>query len=564
MEQALSKRNNYFVLFSLALIIGVLLFNVYSDIHENGVIFILPVFVVCLISSILLIFEKNYSISELGVKGESNAINSRDGFLLRFLSFHTIGSFWILSFFSFLEAIFSATIFGFALNIFFKFIEPESSIFFLGTKWFISVTIILWLLSLFFRVISGSNEKFKWLKFLLSLFLVCSFVVFSAGVIYNPKYIFELVVSIDQDSQIKNIFYLKPNTIWDASVWLRSAGKTMLIFSILSLFPLYLKTESNGLQGNKSKYFNWDYNLVTLSCTFLCVIFGLYIMSVIQGNWDYFSSYHEVFERLDFILIFVILVLFLGLFIFHLNNQFYHVYLHEGIRMISSVNYLSRFFTTERLFFILIIVFGSFLGLFFYFVQFESYPFWIGCVLLVLSLGRYIILLKMHFNFQWKNKSIQLKENHTLSFFQLILIKYVFPSLFLPVFIGLIPVLYSDFLLDKSLDMRIEYLQNAGRISSYHHQREPIVFRDHYSVLIAIDSNKIKLNEIDSLSFIQKDSIRFYLENRKLKKDEPFRFRELQLSHDIDSIKNVSRIALFLLLGFFIYNYLSWGKSRGD
>jgi len=189
---------------------------------------------------------------------------------------------------------------------------------------------------------------------------------------------------------------------------------------------------------------------------------------------------------------------------------------------------------------------------------------WIGAVFLFFLLGRYIVLLKTFFSVNLKTKLFKQKENSQLTQAKVFVLKFVFPALFFPVFFSLIPSIYGDFLLNKSLNERIEYLQDAGRISSNHHEREPLIFRDHYSVINAIDSSELKLNEIDSLNYFQKDSIRFYLENRILKKDEMFRFRELKQKHDIVRIKNVSRISLLLFFGFLIYSYFTWSKSVKD
>jgi hypothetical protein len=559
-----TKGNNYFVSFVVAPIMGALIYDIYLDISNNGLFFSLPILLFSSLAIILFLFENDNFFNENSNDNFSKLVNSRSSMFRKILTFNNVSIFWVLSLVGFFEAILIVTIFGYALNILSKFSNHETTFLFFGSSWFIGGVIFLWMTLLYFRVFSIKNQKIKWIKILILIIFFLSLVVFGIGSVYYPKYVFELFLSSYEDNILKSSFYLKPHSIWDSSVWLKSAGKTFLVFLLFNLLKTQLRIDSNFSENQEStsKLQSASFILFIVQITF--ALAGCYASHLIYINWDTLSSYNEAYQRLDYILISLILFVSFVILTFNFSNRMFKAYAENSARTMSEIKGLPKLISSDLRLFILLILIGGFFGSLFYFVEYNSFFLWIGSVFLLALIARYALLIKLYYTIDWKSKLIKRKENTELSSTKSILLKWVFPIVFIPSLIGLMPSIFNDFIFNKSLNERIEYLQDAGRISSYHHEREPLMFRDHYSIITAIDSNQLHLNEIDSLNYLQKDSIRFYLENRLLKKNETFRFNELQLNHAIVTVKNVSRISLLIFISFIIYSYLYQRKTPQD
>jgi hypothetical protein len=73
----------------------------------------------------------------------------------------------------------------------------------------------------------------------------------------------------------------------------------------------------------------------------------------------------------------------------------------------------------------------------------------------------------------------------------------------------------------------------------------------------------VHLYEIDTLKIEQKDSIKTFLENRKLKKDETYRLEKLDHEHKSVMYKNISRVMLLLLWLVIAYGvYIAYKKRK--
>ena len=83
------------------------------------------------------------------------------------------------------------------------------------------------------------------------------------------------------------------------------------------------------------------------------------------------------------------------------------------------------------------------------------------------------------------------------------------------------------------------------------------------SVIQKLDSNKVNLSEIGTLQPREKIFIKSFIETRKLKKDETYRFEKLDHEHKSVLYKNLSRVVLLLLWLTIAYGvYIAYKKRK--
>jgi hypothetical protein len=236
------------------------------------------------------------------------------------------------------------------------------------------------------------------------------------------------------------------------------------------------------------------------------------------------------------------------IFLFYLSLKSYRILTPYFSIFSSNLDLKNKFLSDSTAITFWIVSIGSSFGVLFLTVQFDGYFIWVGFLFLLFIVALYFKNLYRVYESIQLRKLVRIAQESSHRNWINVLLLFVFPILIFPLFFVSLPSIFSNFIMNAPLNKKIEYLQNLGAMSSKHYEIEPIILQKYGDVIQKIDSSKVRLNSIDSLNHFQKDSIKFYVENRNLMKNESFRFQQLIHYHEIVFVRNASRIFLFLFI----------------
>ena len=524
---------------SLALLFGCFTMNVFNEIRLNGILFSVPYIVFLFLGITLLRIESK---SQKSLENEK-----RIPFIRLFISFDSIKSLFILAFFSFCEVFLVIELINFFLEYISKILNPEDQLNLKNSQVLVYFGVLYWMFTLYVKLFKD-HALLRWLKGFYYFVVLITLGLISL-IFYKPAFFIELISSLFTGIVNETIYFLHPTNIWNLKIWQSSAGKVFILLILGQFIHQWWKN-----------HISKDYSFTKFGLTSLCIAFflmGNAIVYFIPQFISYASTFDYVQKDKQLLLIgvFSILILFLLLLIHQVTN----VLFEQNRGLGYALNFQeSKYLTKQNVLFLLTSLIGLASGVLFIFVDFKEYFYWIGMLFLLLLTITFVIHFVANFSFNKANKRFneRVLENQ-LSLKDKILLQIIIPIFLIPLLLVSLPDYFANFIGNKQLTKKIESLQDLGRITSNHHSLEPYIMRDYNKIIIDIDSNKVKLDKIDSLSSIQKDSIQFYLENRNYKVNESFRIQKLQFHHDLVFVKNFSKWALliFILSIFLFYRF---------
>lgn len=539
MDQRQNFSKTFAILTSLAFLFGGFTMSIFNEIRLNGILFIIPYIVFFILGIAILKIESNKQKLMENEKGLP--------FIREFISFDSIISLFILAFFSFFEVFLVIELINFSLEYISKILNPEDQLNLKNSQVLVYFGVLYWIFTLYVKLFKD-HALLRWLKGFYYFVVLITLGLISL-IFYNPSFFIEFFSSLFTGILNETIYFLHPNTIWNLKIWQSAAGK---VFILLILGQFLQKWWRNHISKDN---LNLKIGLTSLCIAFFSLgkIINYYIPEIIS----YASSIDAMQKDKQLLLIgiFAILILLFLLLIPYVST----VLFEQNRRKNYSLTFQeSKYLTKYNLLLILTSLIGLSSGVLFIFVDFKEYYYWIGMLFILLLTISYVIHIKNNFSFnKIKRRFNDRIVDNQLSPVDKLLLQIIIPIFLIPVLLISIPDYFSNFIGNKQLTHKIESLQDLGRITSNHHSLEPFILRDYNKIIIDIDSNKVKLDKIDSLNSIQKDSIKYYLENRNYKLNEVFRINQLQFHHDVLFVKNFSKWALllFILLFFLFYRF---------
>ena len=543
MNERLNFSKTAVIFMPLALLFGGLTMSIINEIISNGLLFTVPYLVYFLLGIGVLRIETL----------ARNPIESAEAsvFLRTFLSFDSITSLFIISFFTFFEVFFLIEFVKFSFDYLFKIRNPEFQFSSLTSHFIIYLSFLVWGLLLYMKLFV-EHSRLGWLKVIRFVILILVLGLISL-VVYKPDYFLEYINTILTDINSVNRFFLRPQTIWDLKIWQNSAGKSFILI-VIGYF-LFKWWKSQIITGNSS----FKFGIISLIVLFsmlgsILVYFSPRLLSL-ASDLSYIPDSKLMvgigISSASLIVFIIVLNTLTSIFFNQINKTKFPLIFNE-----------SKYITKKNVLFILILLVGLASGILFTFVGFKDYFYWIGMIFLLLI----VLNFTNHFiaSFSFNRTSKRFDERNTenkLKGMDKFLLRFVLPFFLIPILFVSLPDYFSNFLGNKQLTKKIEYLQDLGRITSNHHSLEPYIVRDYNKIILDIDSNQVELDKIDSLKPIQKDSIQLYLENRNYKMNENFRIEKLQFHHDVVFVKNFSKWALLIFIITILLFY--YFKLRG-
>lgn len=537
MNGQLNNTKSYLVFSSLLFLYLGCIILIIHEISINGVSFCLPYLTYLFLGISVLTIE---------LKQKKSLVSNKPSFFLRlFFSFDSIGYLFILTFFSFCEVFLGIQIIKLTLEYLYKLLNPETEYTFIHSYFIIYLTVIYWMLLLYAKLFTTTQLKgFKVIRFIVIVFLISLI----SMIFYDPKYLIEYFNNVLHTINLENKYFLKPKTVFNLKVWQNSAGK-IFILTITGHF-LYRWWR---IKKNTSNYSSFNFGM-----TLLIIISILIGSAFIFYSQNYFSLITELTDfgddKLDVLLISIsACLIFLTVLLNNLNSILFEQNKNMNYPLtIDETKYLTR----KNILFLSISLVGLSSGFLFIFVDFNNFFYWTGMIFLALLIVSCSIYFLDNFSYnRFKKRFYDRNAEIQLSPAEKFNLKFILPVFLISLLLISLPDYFSNFIGNKQLTEKIEYLQDLGRITSYHHSIEPFIVRDYNEIVLDIDSNKVQLDKIDSLKSYQKDSIQFYLENKNYKMNENRRIEKLQFHHDIVFIKNFCRWSLLVLLVFILFLY---------
>lgn len=546
MNERLNFSKSALIFMSSALFIGGFISSISIEIINNGFLFVIPYLVFLIIGFCVLRIEHFFLD---GLTKKSIVSKKSLQFVKTFLSFNSISSIVLLAFFSFIEIYLSFQIANYLFQNLNKLLNPD----YLPSVKFSNLVVLLavlgWLALVYLKLFTNPT-RLRWVKAF--HFLI---VIMTLGLIpllfFQIDIVVESVKTYIETLKIEDNYLLRPNSIWELNLWHNAAGKSFILL-VLGYFYYKSWKINNGMYSSSNKV-----GFVTISIFFAALgfVFVYYLPKFLSKIYEF--DFLQTEKLPIFLGVASLGILLLLVILNSLNNTLFSI-----TKKLGSFDYLdfqeSRYLTKQNIKFVLISSLGLASGILFVFVDFVNYFHWLGMVFIMLLTFVFVIQFFDYFSYNKINKSFDKKEaNYQLSSTNRLILKIVIPTFLIPILFISLPDFYSNFLGNKRLVKKIEYLQDLGKITSNHHSLEPYILRDYNKVVMEIDYNKVVLDKIDSLKPIQKDSIQLYLENRNYKMNEDFRISKLQFYHNIVFVKNFSKwfTLIFILIFIVVYGF---------
>ncbi len=528
MNERLNSIKSVVIFMSLALLLSGLSLSIFNEILSNGLFFSLPYLVFIVLGIAILKIETQ----------TKKSLEPQKSFLRLFVSFDSIISLFILAFFSFCEVFLSLEIITFSFDYFLKILNSERQLISMNSHFLIYLGVIYWVFILYVKILVDSS-RFRWLK-VIRLFVVFFIIALISLIFYEPVIFLEYINRILTEIINESHFYLRPISIWNLRIWQNSAGK---VFILIALGYFFYKQWKNQIKRD-----NTSHKVAIISLSALFSLLGgaiVYFSPQLQAHVSelgYLRS-NKLMTALGIaaicLIVFLIFLNILTTSLFEQNRKI------DYSLAFSETKYL----TQQNILLLLVSLVGLASGFLFIFVEFKDYFYWLGMIFLILLIMSFSIHFMDNYSFNKESKRFnnRFSENQ-LSSTDKALLQFIIPALLIPLLLISIPDFFSNFLGNKQLNNKIEYLQDLGRITSNHHSLEPYILRDYNKIILDIDSNKVVLDNLDSLKPAQKDSIQLYLENRNYKMNETLRIQNLQYHHDIVFVKNFGKWSLLIFI----------------
>jgi len=544
MNERLNFSKSAVIFMSLALILGALASNVIQEIQTNGLLFSIPYLTYLFLGIAIIRIEF--------LSTNSSEITKPSNFIQTFLSFDSLSSLIFLAFFTFCEVFFFVGIIKFSFDYLFKILNPDHQFTPLNAHFLGYFGVLIWIILVYLKLVFERSRS-TWLNGLRYLVFVFAFVLISM-VFYKPDHFLEFINTLMSGFAIENQFSLRPQTIWELKIWHNSAGKSfmliLLIYYLVKVWKSQISTRDSSMK----------LGLVTLTVVFSVIGCGIVYFTprlVSRASDLTLLQSSKLMTVLGIILtIFITTILLVctlsSIFLEQIRRTKYPLSFKE-----------SKYLTKKNVVFILIILIGLASGVLFIVVGFKDYFYWFGMNFLLLLILNFTVHFISSFSFNKISKRFDDRNTENkLPTSDKFILRFILPVMLIPLLLISLPDYFTNFIGNKELTKKIEYLQDLGRITSNHHSLEPYIIRDYNKIILDIDSNKVELDKIDSLRPLQKDSIQFYLENRSYKMNESFRIEKLQFHHDVVFVKNFSKwsLLIFILSILLIYRF----KLKGE
>lgn len=433
--------------------------------------------------------------------------------------------------------------------------------------------IVFWVLCLFMntwilsRGLSGGVEKASKIGMpLLILFGV--FLAYKAVTIEKGQ----LGAIEDGFKGLEFLWEPKFDSIWNTKVWLAAAGQIFFTLSIgmgsIQCYASYVRKKDDiALNAMSAGWMNGFVEIVLGSAILIPISIGYLGIEGVQelvkegGGFGLgFQTLPYLFEQWGGLMSVVAGIAWFGLLFF--------AGITSSLAMGTPVMaFLRDEFNWKEsnaawMFGGLVLVLGLPTVLFFNYGVFDEFDYWAGTVSLVVFAFAEIILFAWIFGMDkgWAeiNMGAEIKVPQAYKF----IIKYVTPVILGAILINSLPDIWENVSNKKSKE-KIEYYQDKSKITRIHHEQEGLMMAKFGNVIDQLDAKKVHLYEIDTLKMEQKDSIKYFIENRKLKKDEIYRLEKLDHEHKSVLYKNISRVMLLLLWITIAYGvYIAYKKRK--
>ena len=364
----------------------------------------------------------------------------------------------------------------------------------------------------------------------------------------------------------------KFDSIWNTKVWLAAAGQIFFTLSIgmgsIQCYASYVgKKDDIALNAMSAGWMNGFVEIVLGSAILIPISIGYLGIEGVQelvregGGFGLgFQTLPYLFEQWGSVMSVIAGIAWFGLLFF--------AGITSSLAMGTPVMaFLRDEFNWKEsnaawMFGGLVLILGLPTVLFYNYGVFDEFDYWAGTVSLVVFAFAEIILFAWVFGMDkgWAeiNMGAEIKVPKAYKF----IIKYVTPLILGAILINSLPDIWENLSNRKSKD-KIAYYQDKSRITRLHHEQEGVMMFRYGNVIQKLDSNVVHLYEITTLKTEQKDSIKSFIENRKLKKDETYRLGKLDHEHKSVLYKNISRVMLLLLWLTIAYGvYIAYKKRK--
>ena len=430
--------------------------------------------------------------------------------------------------------------------------------------WVLCLLLNTWILS---RGLSGGVEKASKIGMPI-LLLFGAFLAYKAITIEKGQ----LGAVEDGFKGLEFLWEPKFDSIWNTKVWLAAAGQIFFTLSIgmgsIQCYASYVRKKDDiALNAMSAGWMNGFVEIVLGSAILIPISIGYLGIEGVQelvkegGGFGLgFQTLPYLFEQWGGLMSVVAGVAWFGLLFF--------AGITSSLAMGTPVMaFLRDEFNWKEsnaawMFGGLVLILGLPTVLFYNYGVFDEFDYWAGTVSLVVFAFAEIILFAWIFGMDkgWAeiNMGAEIKVPNAYKF----IIKYVTPLILGAILINSLPDIWENLSNTKS-EEKIAYYQDKSLITRLHHEQEGVMMNKYGSVIQKLDSNKVHLYEIDTLKIEQKDSIKTFLENRKLKKDETYRLEKLDHEHKSVMYKNISRVMLLLLWLVIAYGvYIAYKKRK--
>ncbi|MFM7667394.1 MAG: hypothetical protein ACKO7D_04315 [Bacteroidota bacterium] len=544
MNERLNFSKSAVIFMSLALILGALASNVIQEIQTNGLLFSIPYLTYLFLGISIIRIEF--------LSANSSEITKPSIFIQTFLSFDSLSSLIFLAFFTFCEVFFFVGIIKFSFDYLFKILNPDHQFTPLNAQFLGYFGVLIWIILVYLKLVF-ERSRLTWLNGLRYLVFVFAFVLISM-VFYNPDHFLAFINTLMSDITVENQFSLRPQTIWELKIWQNSAGKSFMLILLVYYLVKVWKSQIRTLDSSMKL------GLVTLTVVFSVIGCGIvYFTPRLVSRASDLTLLQS--SKLMVVLGIISTIFFTTILLICSLSS---IFLEQIKRTKYTLSFKeSKYLTKKNVVFILIILIGLASGVLFIVVGFKDYFYWFGMNFLLLLILNFTIHFISSFSFNKLSKRFDDRNTENkLPTSDKFILRFILPLMLIPLLLISLPDYFTNFIGNKELTKKIEYLQDLGRITSNHHSLEPYIIRDYNKIILDIDSNKVELDKIDSLRPLQRDSIQFYLENRNYKMNESFRIEKLQFHHDAVFVKNFSKwsLLIFILSILLIYRF----KLKGE
>jgi NSS family neurotransmitter:Na+ symporter len=364
----------------------------------------------------------------------------------------------------------------------------------------------------------------------------------------------------------------KFDSIWNTKVWLAAAGQIFFTLSIgmgsIQCYASYVgKKDDIALNAMSAGWMNGFVEIVLGSAILIPISIGYLGIEGVQelvregGGFGLgFQTLPYLFEQWGSVMSVIAGIAWFGLLFF--------AGITSSLAMGTPVMaFLRDEFNWKEsnaawMFGGLVLILGLPTVLFYNYGVFDEFDYWAGTVSLVVFAFAEIILFAWVFGMDkgWAeiNMGAEIKVPKAYKF----IIKYVTPLILGAILINSLPDIWEN-LSNKKSKEKIAYYQNLGKINDDFDNQNKAIMPLYSSVIQKLDSNKVNLSEIGTLQPREKIFIKSFIETRKLKKDETYRFEKLDHEHKSVLYKNLSRVVLLLLWLTIAYGvYIAYKKRK--